>query len=59
MKAIFAESIENPKVLGQITAETGAKLGGVIYADGLGSGETGTYDGMMRHNVTTIVEALK
>ena len=59
VKAIFAESIENPKVLGQITAETGAKLGGVIYADGLGSGETGTYDGMMRHNVTTIVEALK
>lgn len=59
VKAIFAESIENPKVLGQITAETGAKPGGVIYADGLGSGETGTYEGMMRHNVTTIVEALK
>ena len=59
VKAIFAESIENPKVLGQITAETGAKTSGVIYADGLGSGETGTYEGMMRHNVTTIVEALK
>ena len=59
VKAIFAESIENPKVLGQITSETGAKPGGVIYADGLGSGETGTYEGMMRHNVTTIVEALK
>ncbi len=59
VKAIFAESIENPKVLGQITVETGAKLGGVIYADGLGSGDAGTYEGMMRHNVTTIVEALK
>ena len=59
VKAIFAESIENPKVLGQITAETGAKPGGVLYADGLGSGEAGTYEGMMRHNVTTIVEALK
>lgn len=59
VKAIFAESIENPKVLGQITSETGAKPGGVIYADGLGSGEAGTYEGMMRHNVTTIVEALK
>ena len=59
VKAIFAESIENPKVLGQITAETGAKMGGVIYADGLGSGDAGTYEGMMRHNVTTIVEALK
>ena len=59
VKAIFAESIENPKVLGQITAETGAKPGGFLYADGLGTGEAGTYEGMMRHNVTTIVEALK
>ena len=59
VKAIFAESIENPKVLGQITAETGAKLGGMIYADGLGSAETSTYEAVMRHNVTTIVEALK
>ncbi len=59
VKAIFAESIENPKVLGQITAETGAKPAGVIYADGLGTGEAGAYEGMMRHNVTTIVEALK
>lgn len=59
VKAIFAESIENPKILGQITAETGAKPGGILYADGLGHGEAGTYEGMMRHNVTTIVEALK
>lgn len=59
VKAIFAESIENPKVLVQITAETGVKPGGVLYADGLGSGEASTYEGMMRHNVTTIVEALK
>ncbi len=59
VKAIFAESIENPKVLEQITAETGAKPGGLIYADGLGAGDAGTYEGMMRRNVTTIVEALK
>jgi zinc/manganese transport system substrate-binding protein len=59
VKAIFAENIENPKVLEQITAETGAKPGGVIYADGLGKGDAGTYEGMMRSNVTTIVEALK
>ena len=59
VKAIFAESIENPKVLEQITAETGARLGGVLYADGLGNGDAGTYEGMMRENVTAIVEALK
>jgi zinc/manganese transport system substrate-binding protein len=59
VKAIFAENIENPKVLEQITNETGAKLGGVLYADGLGSGPAGTYEGMMKSNVSTIVEALK
>lgn len=59
VKAIFAENIENPKVLEQITAETGAKAGGVIYADGLGNGDADTYEKMMRHNTTTIVEALR
>jgi zinc/manganese transport system substrate-binding protein len=59
VRAIFAENIENPKVLEQITNETGAKLGGVLYADGLGNGPAATYEGMMKTNVSTIVEALK
>ncbi len=59
VKAIFAENIENPKVLEQITNETGAKLGGVLCADGLGSDAAATYEGMMKSNVSTIVEALK
>lgn len=59
VKAIFAEKIANPKVLTEITRETGAVLGGELYADGLGEGTGSTYDGMMRHNVTTIVGALK
>lgn len=59
VKAVFAENIENPKVLSEITRETGAKLGGTLYADGLGDQEASTYDAMMRHNVSTIVESLK
>jgi len=59
VKAIFAEKIENPKVLTEITRETGAKLGGQLHADGLGEGEAATYEGMYRHNVSTIVNALK
>lgn len=59
VKAIFAENIENPKVLEQITNETGAKPGGALCADGLGSGVAATYEGMMKSNVSTIVEALK
>jgi zinc/manganese transport system substrate-binding protein len=59
VKAIFAENIENPKVLTEITRETGAKVGGALYADGLGAGEAATYEAMMKHNVTTIVGALQ
>lgn len=61
VKAVFFENIENPKVIQEITKETGTKVGGELFADGLGAPNTpeGTYDGMFRHNVTTIVESLQ
>jgi ABC-type Zn uptake system ZnuABC Zn-binding protein ZnuA len=59
VKAIFSEDSENPKVIEQITRETGAKLGGKLLSDGLGAGPLGTVEAMFRHNVTTIVDALK
>ena len=61
VKAVFFEHTQNPKVIAQITKETGAKVGGELYADGLGApdGDAATYIGMMRHNVDTIVDALK
>lgn len=59
VKAIFLESTLNPKVSREITRETGARIGGTLYADGLGEGDAATYAGMMRHNVDTIVEGLK
>ena len=59
VKAIFLETTLNPKVTTEITRETGAKIGGSLYADGLGLGDASTYEGMMKHNVSTIVDALK
>jgi zinc/manganese transport system substrate-binding protein len=59
VKAIFLESTLNPKVSREITRETGATIGGTLYADGLGEGDAATYAGMMRHNVDTIVDGLK
>jgi zinc/manganese transport system substrate-binding protein len=59
VKAIFPESIQNPKVLKEITRETGAKVGNELYADGLGEGAAATYEGMYKSNVTAIVSALK
>jgi zinc/manganese transport system substrate-binding protein len=59
VKAIFLESTLNPKVTTQITRETGVKIGGSLFPDGLGPGDASTYEGMMKHNVSTIVDALK
>jgi ABC-type Zn uptake system ZnuABC Zn-binding protein ZnuA len=59
VKAIFSEASENPKVIRQITQETGVRIGGELLADGPGEGKLGTVEAMFRHNVTTIVEALK
>ena len=59
VKAVFAEETANPKVMREVTRETGAVLGKRLYADGLGMGEISTYDGMMRYNVSAIVDALK
>jgi zinc/manganese transport system substrate-binding protein len=59
VKAIFLENTLNPKVSAEITRESGAKIGGTLYADGLGPGEGETYAGMIRHDVNTIVDALK
>jgi zinc/manganese transport system substrate-binding protein len=57
VKAVFFEA--NPKVIREVTKETGARTGGQLYADGLGVKEASTYVDMVRHNVTTIVEGLK
>ncbi len=61
VKAVFFENTQNPKVIGEITKETGAKIGGELYADGLSApnGDAGTYIDMMHHNVNTLVDALK
>jgi zinc/manganese transport system substrate-binding protein len=59
VRAVFAEDRENSRVLQQILQETGAQLGGVLYADGPGAEGASTYDSMMRHNISTIVGALQ
>lgn len=59
VKAIFLEDKLNPKVSSEITRDTGATIGGTLYADGLGDAPGNTYEGMIKHNVTTIVDALK
>ncbi len=59
VKAVFSEDVANPKVIQEITREAGAKFGGELLSDGLGAKPLDSVDAMFRHNVTTIVEALK
>jgi zinc/manganese transport system substrate-binding protein len=56
--AIFIENTENPKVLTEITRETGTRIGGMLYSGGLGEKEATSYEDMVRHNVETIVNGL-
>jgi manganese/zinc/iron transport system substrate-binding protein len=61
LKSVFIETSVNPKLLEQISSETGAKVGGVLYSDSIGNEgtEDGTYIGAVRHNVNAIVNSLK
>lgn len=58
--AVFLENVVSPRLLKQIAAESGAKVGGTLYADALSPAdeEAGTYLKMMRHNIQTIYQAL-
>jgi ABC-type Zn uptake system ZnuABC Zn-binding protein ZnuA len=59
--AIFAENVHNPKLMERLAKEAGVKLAPPLFTDALGKPGTegDTYEKMIRHNVTVIVEALK
>ena len=59
--AIFVETSVNPKLIREIADEAGVRVGGELYSDSLGPTDSlgGTYLGMMRENVMTIVRSLK
>ncbi len=58
--AVFLENVTDPRLIGRISAETGAKVGGTLYSDSL-TGEKGdspTYIAMVRHNIKALTSAL-
>jgi zinc/manganese transport system substrate-binding protein len=61
VRAVFAESSVNSTLVANFVAETGVQLGGTLYADGLGTADSdaATYEAMYRHNVRTIIGALR
>jgi zinc/manganese transport system substrate-binding protein len=58
--AVFLENISDPRLIRQISAETGARVGGTLFSDSL-TGEKGdapTYIDMVRHNIKALTSAL-
>lgn len=60
IRAVFLESISDPRLLEQIRQESGAKMGGTLYSDSLSKadGPAASYLEMMRYNAKTILAAL-
>ena len=70
VKAIFVESSVSPAAIERVSQDAGVKIGGELYSDALGtpghletvngeSYDAGTYEGFIKHNINTAVEALK
>lgn len=57
---IFVEKISDPKIVQQIGRETGAKIGGELYADGLSDkdGQAPNYIEMIKYNFHLILSAM-
>lgn len=66
IKAVFVESSVSPAAIKRISQDAGVKIGGELFSDAMGTpGEmengydVGTYEGMIKHNINTIVGALR
>jgi zinc/manganese transport system substrate-binding protein len=60
-KALFIENMTNPALVSEIARDSGAVVGPRLYSDALSKpgGPAPTYEAMMRHNVSALVEGMK
>ena len=70
IKAIFVESSVSPAAIERVSKDASVKIGGELFSDACGKvgdiheayGEkydVGTFVGMLKHNINTVVDALK
>lgn len=64
--AVFVESSVSHATIERISKDAGVKIGGELFSDAMGTPgkiengyDLGTYEGMIKHNLNTIVNALK
>jgi zinc/manganese transport system substrate-binding protein len=58
VRAVFPEKGSSTKPLEAISTATGTKIGKPLISDGNGTGAQAGFEGMIRHNVNAITEAL-
>jgi zinc/manganese transport system substrate-binding protein len=60
LRALFVESLGDPRLIAQIGREAGVPVSGTLYADALSlaGGSAATYEALMRHNTTQMVRAV-
>jgi len=66
LKAVFVESSVSHATIERISQDAGVKIGGELFSDAMGMPgkiengyDVGTYEGMIKHNLDTIVNGLK
>jgi zinc/manganese transport system substrate-binding protein len=61
VKALFIENMSNPTLVAEIARDSGAVIGPRLYSDALSKpdGPAPTYEAMMRHNVTALVQGMQ
>lgn len=61
IKTLFIENMTDPRLIQQIAKDTGARVGGKLYADALSKegGDAPTYLDMMRHNTRVIITSVQ
>ena len=60
IRAVFVETMADPRLMRRISKETGVSLGGEIFSDSLSptGGPASTYVDMVRHNVRLLTAAM-
>jgi manganese/zinc/iron transport system substrate-binding protein len=64
--AVFVESSVSHATIERISKDAGARIGGELFSDAMGTPgqiengyDLGTYEGMIKHNLNTMINALK
>ena len=60
VKAVFLDSITDPRVMQRVAGETGAAIGGTLYGDSLSppGGEADSYISMLRHDIVILTAGM-